>query len=97
MSSLREKRLNPTEDMMSVDWTRPIQFENGEQCELIETRPEGWTQWGARADGSYPTRHIRRLGVDESSPGGLASTHWYVHEDGKVSWPNESGYNIVNG
>ena len=26
---------------MAIDWTKPIQFENGERCELLSTHPEG--------------------------------------------------------
>ena len=81
---------------MSVDWTKPIQFENGEACELVETRPEGWTQWGNRTDGSYPTRCIHRLGIDESTTGGAMSAYWFVHEDGKTNSPPKWGYNIIN-
>jgi hypothetical protein len=76
-----------------VDWNKPIQFENGEPCELVETRLEGWTQWGARKDGLYPTRRIHRLGIDESTMGGAMSAYWFMHEDGKSNW---SGMNVVN-
>jgi hypothetical protein len=76
-----------------VDWSKPIQHANGGLVELVETRPEGWTQWGSRADGSYPTRHVHRLGIDESSMGGVMSANWFVHEDGVSGWPD---FNIIN-
>jgi len=76
-----------------VDWSKPIQFANGEPCELLETRPEGWRQWGPRADGSYPTREIHRLGIDESTHGGLESAYWFMHEDGKAGVPE---YDVIN-
>ena len=78
---------------MPLDWTKPIQFENGERCELVRTNHDGWKQWGPRTDGSYPTREIHRLGIDESTQGGLMSAYWFVHEDGNSNSP---GYNIVN-
>lgn len=84
---------------MVVDWTKPIQFKNGGGCELVETNPEGWKQWGSRPDGAFPTRHIRRLGIDESSAGGAMSAHWYVFEDGAShagSLGKELGFDIVN-
>jgi len=31
---------------------------NGEPSQLVKTCAEGWIQWRARADGSYPTRMI---------------------------------------
>ena len=76
-----------------VDWNKPIQFENGEPCVLVETNFAGWKQWGPRADGSFPTRQIHRLGIDESTTGGLMSAYWFMHEDGKS---NAAGYNVVN-
>jgi hypothetical protein len=79
-----------------VDWTKPIQFRNGESCELVETRPEGWTQWGSRKDGAYPTRHIHRLGIDESSTGGIMSAHWFMHEDGKGPSLGGDSYDVIN-
>jgi hypothetical protein len=78
---------------MPLDWTKPIQFENGEPCELLATNADGWKQWGSREDGSYPTRHIHRLDIDESTMGGAMSAYWFMHEDGKSNWP---GYNVVN-
>ncbi len=78
---------------MALDWSKPIQFENGEQCELVRTNPEGWKQWGPRPDGSYPTREVHRLGMDESTHGGFMSAYWFMHEDGKSRVP---GYNVVN-
>jgi hypothetical protein len=68
-------------DMATLDWTKPIEFENGEPCELIETCLEGF--------GQFPdcTRVIRRIGVD-----GITNT-WFVREDGKTHWP---GYNVIN-
>ena len=53
---------------------------NGEPCELVKTCAEGWIQWGARADGSYPTRMIHRLGIDDSSMGGAMSAYWFMHD-----------------
>lgn len=79
-----------------VDWTKPIQFENGEPCELVGTRLAGWKQWGTREDGSYPTRTIHRLGLDESTMGGHMAAYWYVYEDGKSDWPANSGYRVIN-
>ncbi len=76
-----------------IDWSKPIQFENGEQCELVETNLEGWKQWGPRADGAYPTRQIHRLNQDESTMGGMMSAYWFMHEDGKSNWP---GMNVIN-
>lgn len=76
-----------------IDWSKPIQFENGEPCELQDTKPDGWTQWGAREDGTYPTREVHRLGIDESSLGGAMSAHWFMHEDGKSNHP---GFNVIN-
>jgi len=76
-----------------VDWDKPIQFENGEPCELRETNLDGWKQWGAREDGAYPTRNVHRLGMDESTQAGMMAAHWYMHEDGKSNWP---GYNVIN-
>ena len=84
---------------MTVDWTKPIQFKNGEACELTGTNPEGWTQFGARPDGAYPTREIHRLNIDESSTGGLMSAYWHVHEDGQPSSSSIAellGYEIIN-
>lgn len=78
---------------MALDWDKPIQFENGDACELVTTRPDGFNQFGPRKDGSYPTRQIRRIGVDVSTMGGLMSAYWFMHEDGKSNWP---GFNVVN-
>lgn len=80
-------------EAMTLDWAKPIQFENGQPCRLLETNANGWRQWGARKDGSYPTRMIHRLGIDETSTGGAMSAYWWMHEDGKSNWP---GYNVVN-
>jgi len=60
---------------VALDWNKPIKFENGERCELVETRLEGWIQWGSRADGTYPTRQIHRLDQDESTTGGMMSAY----------------------
>ncbi len=79
-----------------VDWAKPLQFENGQECVLVDTRLEGWTQWGARADGAYPTRHIRRLGIDESTMAGVVSANWFVYEDGVSSCFLGEGFNIIN-
>lgn len=76
-----------------VDWTKPIRHANGDPVNLVRTRPEGWTQWGARSDGAYPTRMIHRLGIDESTLGGVMTAYWFVHEDGKTG---QDGYDIVN-
>src|SRR3989344_6559598 len=72
---------------MPLDWTKPIQFENGEPCELIETHPNGTP--------NYPdcTRIIRRTGVDTSTQGGLMSSIWWMKEDGKSNAP---GFNVIN-
>jgi len=78
---------------MAIDWSKPIQLEDGELCELVETRPEGWDQWDPRGDGARRTRHILRLGVDTSTLGGLMSAHWFVFEDGVTDWP---GCNVIN-
>lgn len=74
-----------------VDWTKPIQFENGQPCEIIASKPEGWTQWGARADGLYPTRMIHRNGVEH-----IQASTWFMHEDGVSTWPKEQGYTVIN-
>ena len=79
-----------------VDWSKPIQFKNGERCELIRTNPNGWRQWGPRTDGAYPTREVRRLEVDDSSEGGKIASRWYVYEDGNSDWPDRFGYSIIN-
>lgn len=78
---------------MMINWDKPIQFENGEPCHLLKTRPEGWRQWGARADGAYPTRMIQRDNMDTSTTGGAMSALWFMHEDGKSNWP---GFNVIN-
>lgn len=67
--------------MTTLDWSKPIQFENGEPCELIETAPDG--------TGNFPdrTRIVHRIGVE-----GMPAL-WWFKEDGKSNWP---GYNIVN-
>jgi len=70
-----------------LDWNKPIQFQNGERCELIETWPNGSPNFPDR------TRIVRRLDVDTSTTGGLMSSVWWFKEDGKSGWP---GYNIVN-
>ena len=74
-----------------IDWEKPIQFKNGESCELIETNADGWKQWGARADGTYPTRCIKRHNARVPE-----AAHWYIHEDGKTNWPEAKGYYIIN-
>ena len=76
---------------MAVDWTKPIQFKNGEKCELVETNPEGWKQWAPRADGTYPTRLIVRSDYLPSE-----AAYWHVHEDGITNWPEEVGYIVIN-
>lgn len=78
---------------MTLDWSKPIQLEDGELCELVSTRPEGWAQWGPREDGAIPTRHILRLGVDTSTEGGMITANWFVFEDGVTGWP---GCNVIN-
>lgn len=81
---------------MTVDWTKPIQLANGDPCELVETNPDGWKYFGARADGCYPTRRIHLLGFDETTQGGAMAACWYVHEDGKTDWPQSLGFDVVN-
>ncbi len=76
---------------MAVDWDKPIQFKNGEACELTETNPEGWKQWGLRSDGAYPTRCIKRSG---EMP--IEAMYWYIHEDGITNWPEDHGYDVIN-
>lgn len=78
---------------MPIDWDKPIQLEDGQECLLLETNPEGWTQWGARSDGAYPTRCIHRVGEDISTPAGHIASRWWVHEDGVTGWP---GLNVIN-
>lgn len=81
--------------MMALDWDKPIQLRYGQLCELIETRMEGWRQWGPRAsDGAYPTRMIHRLGHDESTQGGLMTAYWFMHEDGKSGFGE--AFDVVN-
>jgi hypothetical protein len=70
--------------MPKLDWAKPIQFENGEPCELIETNLEGYKQWGKGPEGLYPTRMIHRLGLDESTTAGIMAAHWFVYEDGQA-------------
>lgn len=72
---------------MPLDWDRPIQFENGEPVELIETWLNGSPNFPDK------TRIVRRAGVDTSTESGLMSSIWWFAEDGKSRWP---GYNIVN-
>jgi hypothetical protein len=89
----------PPENKNLLDWSKPIQFQNGELCELIETRPEGYSQFLPRSDGTYPTRLIHRVEIDQQSIAGLMSSYWYVHEDGKCnedSIGKAAGYNIIN-
>src|SRR6266576_4097566 len=66
---------------MRLDWDKPIQFENGEPCHLLETRPGGFEQFRDR------TRLIQRDGVE-----GITAL-WFMPEDGKSTWP---GFNVVN-
>lgn len=80
---------------MPLDWTKPIQFQNGEECELVETRPDGFRQWSPREDGVYLTRLIHLLGRDESTLGRMMCSYWYYYEDGKAP-PSMPGYDIVN-
>lgn len=72
---------------MVIDWTRPIQFENGERCELEEIWPDGTPNF------SNKTHIIRRLDVDTSTMAGAMSSVWWVTEDGLSGSP---GYCIVN-
>jgi hypothetical protein len=76
---------------MAVDWTKPIQFNNGEGCELVATNLEGWKQWGHRDDGVYPTRCIKRYG---EMP--VEAQCWYIYEDGTTNWPINFGYYLIN-
>lgn len=66
----------------SLDWAKPVQFENGESCELIGTYEKGYPL--------FPncTRCVKRIGVTIAE----AST-WFFAEDGKS---NHDGYNIIN-
>jgi hypothetical protein len=72
---------------MALDWTKPIQFENGDRCVLVATHPNG--------SPNFPdcTRIVRRVNVDTSTPAGLMSSVWWYKEDGKSKWP---GHNIIN-
>ena len=74
-----------------VDWTKPIQFKNGEGCELVQTKHDGWRQFRPRPDGAYPTRCILRHGIEQAE-----AAYWHVHEDGVTSWPEERGYQVIN-
>lgn len=72
---------------MSLDWTRPIVFANGQPCELIHTAPEGVTNFLPQK----LTRVIRRIGVEP-----IAAATWFMSEDGKSNWADEEGYYVVN-
>jgi len=67
---------------MSLDWTKPIQFENGDPCELIETWPDGNPNF------RDATRVVRR-----PLETNLFRSVWWFKEDGKSHW---SGYSIIN-
>lgn len=74
---------------MPLDWDKPIQFENGEPCHLVETCPEGFKQFGKRkSDDTYPTRMILRDNVEQPM-----AAIWFMHEDGKGS---SAGYSVIN-
>ncbi len=76
---------------MSVDWSKPIQFKNGERCELKSTKPEGWALEKAREDGQKPTRRIQRL--DATPP---FKVFGHAYEDGTTDWPEDHGYTVIN-
>lgn len=69
-----------------IDWSKPIVFENGQSCRLVETRPGGFDQFGP----GY-TRMIERM--DEDHP---MTRFWFVGEDGPTGLATEGGYRIVN-
>ncbi|MBI3677913.1 MAG: hypothetical protein HY243_14995 [Proteobacteria bacterium] len=67
---------------MSLDWTKPIRFANGERCRLIET----WS--GGTPNFPDKKRIIERLDQDTSTLGGAISATWWIDEVGTVSWPD---------
>jgi hypothetical protein len=81
--------------MSKLDWTKPIQFANGDKCTLVDTNLAGYTNWGKSPDGRYPTRVIQRHVVDESTTGGVMSALWHVYEDGRAP-ALLPGHQIIN-
>jgi hypothetical protein len=66
-----------------LDWSKPIQFENGEPCELLKIWPNGSPNF------SDKTHVIRRIGVE-----GMTSI-WWVDQNGEGPALGD-GYRIVN-
>lgn len=74
--------LSTTRRMKMVDWNKPIRFENGESCVLVETYPDGYKLF------PQCTRCVLRDGVTP-----IEAAYWWFPEDGKSTYP---GYSIVN-
>lgn len=73
---------------MTLDWTKPIQFKNGEPCELVGVMPNG-TQFGKDI-----THIINRIGVTP-----IEAATWFYPASGECkegSSTKEMGYDIVN-
>lgn len=69
-----------------VDWSKPIQFENGEPCELIDTYSEGYLLFPGC------TRCVGYPGVKPNE-----ASFWFFPEDGKCRPGNEKdGYSVIN-
>jgi len=68
-----------------VDWTKPIQFKNGEPCHVLSIHPEGSPNFPDR------THVIQRDGVE-----GVTAIWWY-NADGKGPKMYKNGeYDIIN-
>lgn len=67
-----------------VDWTKPIQFRNGEPCHVLSIHPEGSPNFPDR------THVIQRDGVE-----GMTAIWWY-NEDGVADRMVTPSYDIIN-
>jgi hypothetical protein len=75
---------------MSIDWTKPIRFKNGERAELIETLKDG--QSGNF--GPEYRRIVRRLAQPTDTTADQMASIWWFRDDGKSSWGEE--YDLEN-
>ena len=71
-----------------VDWSKPIQFVNGEPCELSGTYEYGYPL--------FPdcTRCVKRIGVEP-----IEAAYWFFPESGQCkdgSLSKKGGYDIIN-